>query len=159
MLQASLATHTHTQGKTTPNVAETINRLVVRNTRSWWRLKYLCAESPHRSHHPVKFREHKSCQSGDNFFLVCHLDIRLSLYIRDKRLLWLQRWVIKVLWLQGWEPLMISLHLGLLQNGDIMHLFVLLPYKSSLLRYIVFNLSRDRMFKELCEFMEWNPLW
>ena len=34
-------------------------------------------------------------------------------------------------------------------NGDIMHLFVPLPYKSSLLRYIVFNLSRDRMFKEL----------
>ena len=49
---------------------------------------------------------------------------------------------------------MISLHLGLLQNGDIMHLFVPLPYKSSLLRYIAFNLSRDRMFKELCEFME-----
>ena len=43
-------------------------------TRSRWLHKGLGVECPPQSHHPAKFNDHKTCESGDTNFSNSHLN-------------------------------------------------------------------------------------
>ena len=58
-------------------------------TRSWLRLKCLCAEHAPISWHPARFTSHMYCDSGNINFSKCHVTLRWS---RDQRVKWLERW-------------------------------------------------------------------
>ena len=75
-----------------------IKIILNKKPRSSWRLKCLRAEPPLRIKQPAMFTGHKSCDSGNNNFSICHVTSRWSL---DKIVMWLKRW----------KPAIVSQHL------------------------------------------------